>query len=113
AYGITEPGFHLLNRNALPYLLFHNVFGFAFAIAVVLRCTGRISRRKTLILGALTMFFPITNALSAIPVLLEWYKIGIDPLFYVGPIPIQLAIGLYIMRTSSPPELSGPWDNIG
>ncbi|MHA3962815.1 MAG: hypothetical protein AM325_004670 [Candidatus Thorarchaeota archaeon SMTZ1-45] len=111
AYGIAEPGFHFLNRDTLPYLFFQNVFGFAFAIAVVLRCTGRISRRKTLIVGALTMFFPITNVLSTIPLLLELYRIGIDPLFYAGPIPIQLLIGLYIIRTSSLPESTSPWND--
>ena len=46
SYGYTEPGFHLLNSDALPYLLSMGVFGFVFAVAVVLRCVGRISRRN-------------------------------------------------------------------
>ncbi|MFX1416024.1 MAG: hypothetical protein ACFFC0_04380 [Promethearchaeota archaeon] len=111
SYGHTEPGFHLLSGDSLPYLLFMSVFGFLFAIAVVLRCEGRISRRRALIAGALTLFFPLTNALSALVIISGLFQIGVDPLFYAGPIPIQLAIGLYIMSTSSPSKGTGPWDD--
>ena len=110
-YGFAGPGFHLVNRSGFFYLLFLNSFSFLFALAVVLRCSGRISRKKALIAGALTMFFPLTNVLPDLISLSSVFQIGIDPLFYAGPIPIQLAIGLYIMKTRSPPELSSPWDD--
>ena len=79
-------------------------FNIIFAFQVIRYIRGDTTRKKTLVAGVLTLISPIIMLLAAWPIMFEY---GIFP--YIGPIPIQLAIGLLLMRFAGPKEVTTPW----
>lgn len=98
-------GFHILNPLILLWI---PVFGFStilFGVQVIRYIQDKTSMRKTIIAGLLTFAIPLYQIYLFAPHLL---LIG-DP-FYIGPIPIQLIVGILLVRKYGPKPLDKPWE---
>jgi hypothetical protein len=80
------------------------IFNILFGIVVVRYCMGKTKKRNVDLSALLTFFFPLYQAFLYLPHL---YELGI--LEYIGPIPIQLIIGLIIAKRYGPREIDSPW----
>jgi len=61
--------------------------------------------KKMLIAGVLTFTIPLYQAFLFLPHLLM-----IGHLYYIGPMPIQLIVGILIARKYSPKPADVPWE---
>ena len=82
------PIYYLLQRGLL-----YGIFNLWFGLEVILNASNR--RIAVLLSGALSLLFPFLVVASFI----TWIG-DADVQTYLGPIPIQLAIGLLLMRFS-------------
>jgi len=97
-------GLQILNYFSLTAGLSLGFFNIIFAFQVIRYIRGKTSKRSTLVVGALTLVLPIISLIVAWPVMLSS---GV--FVYIGPIPIQLATGLLLMRLAGPKEITSPW----
>lgn len=81
------------------------IFSILFAIQVVRCFKGDASRKLVHILGILTMLFPVVLGIPMMFTALERYEV----LLYMGPIPIQLAVGILFLRKTEPVMITSPW----
>ncbi len=102
----TSPtsGFQILDAHWLPGSLSLGFFNILFAFFVIGYIRGKSSKRKMLAAGAMTIIIPMIAFFSVLP-----YMILNEYFVYIGPIPIQLAIGLFLMRSLGPQEPTTPW----
>lgn len=86
----------------LSYGIFNIWFGFA-----VIRYFDDYTRKRTAIIaGVLSIVYPLVLAIISWP-----WIIQSETLVYMGPIPIQLIIGLLIMKYFGEPKLQEPWSD--
>ena len=97
-------GFQILDTHWLQGSLTLGFFNILFAFLVIGFIRGRSSRIKPLAAGAMTIVIPLLAFLRYLP-----YMILNEYFVYIGPIPIQLIIGLVLMRTLAPKEPTTPW----
>ncbi|MDF1537399.1 MAG: hypothetical protein P1Q69_00640 [Candidatus Thorarchaeota archaeon] len=85
------------------------IFSILFAIQVVRCFKGEASRRLAYIIGVLTMLFPVA---LGVPMML--YTLDMHSIFlYMGPVPIQLVVGIVLILKTEPVIISGPWKDEG
>ncbi|MFW9808060.1 MAG: hypothetical protein ACFFE6_01660 [Candidatus Thorarchaeota archaeon] len=83
---------------------FYGIFNIWFGIEVIRFSTDYTRKRMALISACLSMLFPFALALLSWP----WLIYSSVPV-YLGPIPIQLVIGLMLMKFYGSSELHEPW----
>lgn len=112
--GISITGFSILDPDPFWMLitLIYSAFDVVFAIQVVRFCRNQTSKRLALLAGVLTIVFPMIfnpyGAYLGIQDMIDFImRSGL--LLYIGPLPIQLIIGLVIMRYAGPWKLTKPW----
>ncbi len=99
-------GVHILNPLILMWVPLYGGFNILFAVQVVRYVKGKASARSSILLGLLTLAMPLFEAVVYLPHVLA-YDIYLP---YLGPIPIQLIIGLIIMKKYAPKPLDTPWE---
>jgi hypothetical protein len=97
-------GFQILDGNWLQGSLPLGFFNIVFAFQVIRFIRGKSSKVKTLAVGVMTIIIPMIAFFGMLP-----YMISRQIFVYVGPIPIQLVIGLFLMRFFAPEEPTTPW----
>ena len=97
-------GFRMLDDYSLPGGFYIGFFNIVFAFMVIRFIRGDSSKRKTLAVGALTTLIPLVSLVFTWPLM-----VSKESFPYLGPIPIQLAIGLLLMRFIGPKEPTTPW----
>ena len=102
--GSSLGGLHVLDMWSLAPGLLLGVFNIIFSFQVIRYIRGESGKRKTVAVGVLTLVPPIMFLISVIPFMLTW-----SIFVYIGPIPIQLAIGLLLMHFAGPKEITSPW----
>ncbi|MFW9843184.1 MAG: hypothetical protein ACFFEV_01280 [Candidatus Thorarchaeota archaeon] len=100
----SPSGLQVMTYYSLSAGLPLGFFNIIFAFQVIRFIRGRSSKRKTLVVGALTFVIPIISLIIALPAMISF---GV--FVYIGPIPIQLAIGLILMHFAGPKEVTSPW----
>ncbi len=104
-FGILDPFWMLIT-------VIYSAFNIVFAIQVVRFCRNQTSKRLALLAGVLTIVFPLIfdpyGAYLGIQDMID-FTMRSGLLLYVGPLPIQLIIGLVIMRYAGPWKLTKPW----
>ena len=104
---ITEVA--VINPNSAISVSIYCLFNILFAIQVIRFCRNETSKRFALTPGIISIVFPIYFFLQFYIYLFDFIEhSGI--LLYIGPIPIQLIIGLLIMRYAGPWSVTKPWD---
>ncbi|TFG32764.1 hypothetical protein EU528_02310 [Candidatus Thorarchaeota archaeon] len=108
-WGIFPPvapasGFQILDDYWLPGSLSLGFFNIIFAFLVIRYIRGETSKRKTLVVGAMTIVVPLIAFFSALPLM-----ISREVFAYIGPIPIQYVIGRLLMHFAGPKEVTTPW----
>ncbi len=108
--GISIADFSILNPYSMLAAVVYSVFNIVFAVQVVRFCRNQTSKRLTIFVGMLTLLFPLVFSPY-------WYYQEIlafiersGLLLYIGPLPVQLIIGLIIMRYAGPWKLTKPWE---
>ena len=97
-------GSYIIVGRGLFYGIFNIWFGFE-----VLRYFKDYNRKRTAILaGVLTIAYPLALAIISWP----WIRFS-ETFVYMGPIPIQLVIGLLLMKYFGEPEIREPWSDGG
>ena len=107
-WAINPPGafgLQILNSEALSMGLPLGVFNILFAIQVVKYAKEEAGKMSTLLAGCLTLILPLTSLLITLP-----FMIMNSYFVYIGPIPIQLITGLFLMKAARTPEPSQPWE---
>jgi hypothetical protein len=99
-------GFQFLNYWALSMGVPLGFFNILFAFQVIRYTREEAGRMSTLIAGCLTLVFPFLSLAMTLP-----YMIMNSYFVYIGPIPIQLIIGLLLMKMARRPEPTTPWDH--
>jgi hypothetical protein len=98
-------GFQILNYWALSMGLPLGFFNILFAFQVVRYTREEAGKMSTLIAGCLTLVLPFTSLAVTLP-----YMIMNSYFVYIGPIPIQLITGLFLMKAARKPEPTKPWE---
>jgi hypothetical protein len=98
-------GFHILNPLVLLWAPVNGFFNILFAVQVIRYIQDKTSMKKTIIAGVLTFTIPLYQAFLFLPHLLM-----IGHPYYIGPIPIQLVVGLLIARKYGPKSVDAPWE---
>ena len=93
AFGVYGGGLHLLNPAVILNTSILWIFNALFTLYVIRYYQERTSKRFVLLLGGLTLLLPLINVLMAVDYL--WKR---RLLVYIGPIPIQLIVGLLLIR---------------
>jgi len=97
-------GLHILNPLVLLWAPVNGFFNILFAVQVIRYIQDKTSMKKTIIAGVLTLVIPLYQTFLYLPYLLA---IG---LYFIGPIPIQLVVGLLIARKYGPKPADAPWE---
>jgi len=86
--------------------LSYGIFNIWFGIAVIRSFEDYTRKRTAIIAGVFSMAYPLVLAIISWP-----WIIQSESLVYMGPIPIQLIIGLLIMKYFGEPEIHEPWND--
>ncbi|MBD3159424.1 MAG: hypothetical protein GF309_11590 [Candidatus Lokiarchaeota archaeon] len=109
-FGVYSSEFRLRSLNEIltssPLWMF-NVF---FAIQIVRFCKDEASKHSALILGPLTLLVPTFMTLVTFGYVMR-YIMTTGHLVWVGPAPIQLVVGLLLMKYSGPWKITKIWDD--
>ena len=108
-WAINPPGafgLQILSSEALSMGPILGVFNILFAIQVVRYAKEETGKMGTLIVGCLTLFLPLTSLLVTLP-----FMIMNSYFVYIGQIPIQLIVGLFLMKAARKPEPTQPWED--
>jgi hypothetical protein len=98
-------GFHILDPMVLQWVPLFGICNVIFLIQVIRHIREKASFRSTLVAGVLTLVIPFFQTIT------YWRQlITIDSYYYFGPIPIQLIIGLLIVKIYGPKPIETPWD---
>jgi len=98
-------GFQILNYWSLSMGPILGIFNILFAIQVVRYTKEEAGKMSTLLTGCLTLLLPLTSLLVTLP-----FMIMNSYFVYIGPIPIQLLTGLFLMKAARKPEPTQPWE---
>lgn len=74
------------------------VFNILFAFQIVQYAREEVGKTSVLIFGCLTLVMPLILLVVALP-----HMITYSQFVYIGPIPIQLLIGLVLMSVAKQP----------
>lgn len=110
AFGVWGGGLHVLNPSAMILSLIFSIFNLIFAFQVLRFCKGEASKRSAFVSGLLTLVLPLLMAWQAYSMYVIEFMVGTGNFVYVGPIPIQLIVGLILMRFSGPWSIETPWE---
>ena len=103
--GFPWGGLQVLTYYSLTAGLSLGFFNILFAFQLIRYIRGKTSRKRTLVVGALTLVLPMYSMTVALPIMLLSGNFS-----FIGPIPIQLITGLLLMRVAGPPEEpTTPW----
>lgn len=97
------PGFRILDPRAVMSGIHITGLHFLFAIAVIRYCGSKGSWRTAVILGFLSIAWPLFWGILA---MIHCFSKGI--VAYSGPIPISLIVGLILMHYASYPSDGKP-----
>ncbi|MGY5858907.1 MAG: hypothetical protein RTU63_06025 [Candidatus Thorarchaeota archaeon] len=97
-------GFQILDGHWIQGSLPLGFFNIVFAFQVIRYIRGKSGKRKTLAVGVMTLVVPLIAFFFYLR-----YMIINGFFVYIGPIPIQLVIGLILMRSLAPEEPTTPW----
>jgi hypothetical protein len=86
--------------------LFYGIFNIWFGLEVIRYFNDYTRKRTAIIAGVLTIAYPLVMAIIAWP----WIQYA-DSFVYMGPIPVQLVIGLLLMKYFGEPKLHEPWSD--
>jgi len=106
-WAINPPGamgIQILNYWAFSMGIPLGVFNILFAIQVVRYSREETGKMSTLLAGCLTLFLPLTSLLVTLP-----FMVMNSYFVYIGPIPIQLITGLFLLKAARKPEPTQPW----
>ena len=98
-------GLHILNPLILSWVPVYGLFNIFFAVQVVRFGQEKTSTKKTILAGLSTLIFPLYEVILFLP-----YIISTGHLYYIGPLPIQLIVGLFIIWKYRPKPLDTPWE---
>jgi hypothetical protein len=110
AFGIMGGGLHILNPSATVLSLMFTIFNLIFAYQVIRFCKGETSKRSAIIPGVLSLVLPLLMAWQGYSMYVIEFMLGTGSFVYIGPIPIQLIVGLILMRLFGPWEIETPWE---
>ena len=102
--GASGAGFTLLDPYVVARSVFYGIFNICFCMEVIKFNDDHTRRRAALISGALSLVYPFFWAILALPFFLQ-----LATFVYMGPIPIQQAIGFALMKLSGAHEPESPW----
>ncbi len=98
-------GIHILNPLIMSWVPVYGLFNILFAVQVVRFIQGKTSTNRAILAGLSTLILPLYEVLLFVP-----YLLSIGHLSFVGPIPIQLIVGLFIIWKYRPKPLDTPWE---
>lgn len=81
------------------------IFNILFGAEVVRYCKGTTARKWLILSGILTLVIPLYQAIIFFP-----YLARTGHAQYIGPIPIQLVVGLFIAKRYAPKTSDTPWE---
>lgn len=79
-------------------------FGMVFGVLVIRYCQDKCSRRWVHFGAIASMAFPLFILAMKIPTYIAWHVLAYD-----GPVPIQLIVGLLLVRSHRVPGSDSPW----
>ena len=97
-------GLQVLNLNIMPQTIALGSLTIVYAIAVINYCKNPKSRRLVLFTAVLSVLLTTLQAMFTYDMIL---RSGLQ--FYIGPIPIQLIIGLCLVYFCTPRIEETPW----
>ena len=89
---------HVLNGPFPAMGILLGVFNILFAFQIVQYAREEVGKTSVLIFGCLTLVMPLILLVVALP-----HMITYSQFVYIGPIPIQLLIGLVLMSVAKQP----------
>ena len=92
-FGISSEGLIILNPTAIITTSIFWVFHALFALYIIRYYQEQTSKRSVLLIGGFTLLLPLMNTIQA----LDFLRMS-GLIVYIGPIPIQLIIGLLVIR---------------
>ncbi|MHA1137585.1 MAG: hypothetical protein ACTSSE_13960 [Candidatus Thorarchaeota archaeon] len=98
-------GFHIFNPAVMAYVPVFGFFTILFAFQLIRYVQDKTPLRKTIIAGLLTLAIPLYQIYLFAP-----YLLMIGHLSFIGPIPIQLIVGILIAKKYGPKPPDKPWD---
>ncbi len=98
-------GLHILNPLLMMWAPIFGGFNILFAVQVVRYTKGKSSLRKTIVASLLTLAIPLYQIIIFVP-----YMLSLGYLRIIGPIPIQLIVGLILVRRYGSKPLTSPWE---
>ncbi|MFW9892145.1 MAG: hypothetical protein ACFFFO_08085 [Candidatus Thorarchaeota archaeon] len=98
-------GLHILHPLVMMWVPVYGGFNILFAVQVVRYSKGKTSLRNTIIAGLLTLAIPLYEVAIFLP-----YMLSDGYLRIIGPIPIQLIVGLILIKKYGPKPLATPWE---
>ncbi|MHA1907583.1 MAG: hypothetical protein ACW98Y_09845 [Candidatus Thorarchaeota archaeon] len=111
AFGVMGGGLHILNPSATLLSLIMTIFNILFAIQVIRFCKNESSRRAALVPGVLSLVLPLLMAWQAYSMYVIEFMLGTGIFVYIGPVPIQLIVGIFFMRFAGPWKDAVIWDD--
>jgi vacuolar-type H+-ATPase subunit I/STV1 len=104
-FGVGDPQLLILDPLWMLMSALFGVFNILFAIWFARYYRQTASTRSTVFLGSLTLLVP--SILAAV----AWVGLPPDvaPGVYMGPVPVQLALGLLLMYLVKRDRMSEPW----
>jgi peptidoglycan/LPS O-acetylase OafA/YrhL len=103
-YNYYYPGLWVIDPLRMIGLLPLTFFEFAFGVLVIRYCQDKCSRRRVYLGAIASMAFPLLLFVTWIPNYTAYHILG-----YEGPVPIQLIIGLLLVRSHKVPGSDSPW----
>ncbi len=97
-------GLQVFNLDIMPQTLAFGSLTIVYAIAVINYCKNPKSRRLVLFTAVLSVLLTTLQAMFTYDMIL---RTGLQ--FYIGPIPIQLVIGLCLVYVCTPRIEETPW----
>jgi hypothetical protein len=86
--------------------LYYGIFNIWFGFEVIRYFNDYTRKRRAILAGVLSIAYPMIWAI------ISWGWISYSDTFvYIGPIPIQLVIGLLLMKYFGEPQLHEPWSD--
>lgn len=109
--GISIEGIEILNPYYMLGASIYSLFNMIFALQVIRFCRKKTSKRVALVTGIIGLIFPMIFMPSWMyqDALDFFWRSGL--IIYYGPIPIQIIIGLIIMRYAGPWKVTKPWED--
>jgi hypothetical protein len=86
--------------------IFYGIFNIWFGFEVIRYFKDYTRKRAAIVAGVLSIVYPLAWAIISWP-----WIIFSGTFVYIGPIPIQLVIGLLLMKYFGEPKIHEPWSD--